>query len=181
MADQKKGSKHFDFTKDNNSGGGRFDFTKDQPEKSHFQKFGKWYGGGAFAAICVAATVVFWPKGEVPPPTPPTVVDSLENVVDSSAVVTSDTLTTITEEPTANVDNPAKTEAKPVNEEQKNPETEIVNNPPVTQSGDITMDAKKAIRGDFGNGAERRKNLGANYDKVQAVVNKMYQDGNLHW
>lgn len=128
-----------------------------------------------------AATIVFWPKGEVTPPTPPTVVDSLENVVDSSAVVRSDTLTTITEEPTANVDNPAETEAKPVNEEQKNPETEIVNNPPVTQSGDITMDAKKAIRGDFGNGAERRKNLGANYDKVQAVVNKMYQDGNLHW
>ena len=43
------------------------------------------------------------------------------------------------------------------------------------------MDAKKAIRGDFGNGAERRKNLGSNYDKVQAVVNKMYRNGNLQW
>ena len=42
-------------------------------------------------------------------------------------------------------------------------------------------DAKKAIRGDFGNGAERRRQLGNDYEQVQALVNKMYRDGNLNW
>ena len=50
-----------------------------------------------------------------------------------------------------------------------------------TRSGDVTVDAKKAIRGDFGNGAERRRQLGNDYEQVQALVNKMYRDGNLHW
>ena len=84
MAANKKGSKHFDFTKDRNSGGGRFDFTKDEPEKSHFQKFGKWYICGGVGLACLAA-VAFWPKnqgeGKVTPP-----VDSLTQVVDTPAV-----------------------------------------------------------------------------------------------
>ena len=162
-----------DFKKDSNT-------SQKNPKPNHLQKYWKWYGG-AVAAACIAGAVILWPKGEVTPPTPPAVADSLENVVDSSALATPDTIAAIAEESTSNEEKSLETGTKPVNEEQKNSETQIVNNPPVTQSGDITMDAKKAIRGDFGNGAERRKNLGANYDKVQAVVNKMYQDGNLHW
>ena len=161
-----------DFKKDSNT-------SQINPRPTHLQKYWKWYGG-AVAAACIAGAVVFWPKGEVTPPTPPTGVDCLEHVVDISTVVTPDT-TTIAKESTSNEEKTTETGTKPVNGEQKDSETEIVNNPPVAQSGDITMDAKKAIRGDFGNGAERRKNLGANYDKVQAVVNKMYQEGNLHW
>lgn len=162
-----------DFKKDSNT-------SQKNPKPNHLQKYWKWYGG-AVAAACIAGAVILWPKGEVTPPTPPAVADSLENVVDSSALATPDTIAAIAEESTSNEEKSLETGTKPVNEEQKNSEAQIVNNPPVTQSGDITMDAKKAIRGDFGNGAERRKNLGANYDKVQAVVNKMYQDGNLHW
>ena len=150
------------------------------PKPNHLQKYWKWYGS-AVAAACIAGAVILWPKGEVTPPTPPAVADSLENVVDSSALATPDTIAAIVEESTSNEEKSLETGTKPVNEEQKNSETQIVNNPPVTQSGDITMDAKKAIRGDFGNGAERRKNLGSNYDKVQAVVNKMYRNGNLQW
>lgn len=179
MADQKKGSKHFDFTKDNNSGGGRFDFTKDQPEKSHFQKFGKWYGGGAFAAICVAAAVAFWPKSEVLPPVVPP-VDSLQQVVDTPAVVRVDSVVA-QEEPTVDIDEISDGPgAEPAPKEPQGSEVNIVA-PSESQCGDVTIDAKKAIRGDLGNGAERRKNLGNNYDKVQAVVNKMYREGNLKW
>ena len=126
-----------DFKKDSNT-------SQINSKPNHLQKYWKWYGG-AVAAACIAGAVILWPKGEVTPPTPPTVVDSLENFVDSSAVVRSDTLTTITEEPTANVDNPANTEAKPVNEEQKNPETEIVN---------IDLDTREKI-----NQAKKRKTM----------------------
>ena len=155
-----------DFKKDSN-------ISQINPRPNHFQKYWKWYGG-AIAVACFVGAVVLWQNGEVTPPSPPTVADR-------STVVKPDTIATTAEVSTPNEEKTIEMGTKPVNEEQKDSETKIVNNPPVTQSGDITMDAKKAIRGDFGNGAERRKNLGANYDKVQAVVNKMYQDGNLHW
>ena len=38
---------------------------------------------------------------------------------------------------------------------------------------DIDALARRTIRGDFGNGAERRRRLGANYDAVQRRVNEL--------
>lgn len=38
---------------------------------------------------------------------------------------------------------------------------------------DIDDLARRVIRGEFGNGQERRDRLGANYDAVQARVNQM--------
>ena len=52
-----------------------------------------------------------------------------------------------------------------------------------TQSSDIdiiTM-AKKTIRGDFGNGNERKRNLGNNYANIQYKVNELYELGQLQW
>lgn len=52
-----------------------------------------------------------------------------------------------------------------------------------TQSSDIdiiTM-AKKTIRGDFGNGNERKRNLGNNYANIQDKVNELYELGQLQW
>lgn len=42
-------------------------------------------------------------------------------------------------------------------------------------SGGVDIDdlARRVIRGEFGNGQERRNRLGANYDAVQARVNQM--------
>ena len=40
---------------------------------------------------------------------------------------------------------------------------------------------KKTIRGDFGNGADRRKALGSNYDEVQRQVNLNLQNGLTRW
>lgn len=65
---------------------------------------------------------------------------------------------------------------------------EIVNNKVAnsttasTNSNDelLTL-VKKTIRGDFGNGADRRKALGSNYDEVQRQVNLNLQNGLTHW
>ena len=184
MADNKKGSKHFDFTKDSNSGGGRFDFTKDEPEKSHVQKYGKWYICGAVGLACLAA-IVFWPKnqGEGPVPTP---VDTLTHIVDSPAVAKKDATTNVenitpVNEGVATKQNDVSAETPELKGKPK-VDTATESTPSVnTRSGDVTVDAKKAIRGDFGNGAERRRQLGNDYEQVQALVNKMYRDGNLHW
>lgn len=100
--------------------------------------------------------------------------DSVVAKVDSDSVVAPKEPIVVNDD----VSDGAGAESAP-EEPQKQVEETVA--PPASQSGDITVDAKKAIRGDFGNGAERRKNLGANYDKVQAVVNKMYREGNLYW
>ena len=187
MAANKKGSKHFDFTKDRNSGGGRFDFTKDEPEKSHFQKFGKWYICGGVGLACLAA-VAFWPKnqgeGKVTPP-----VDSLTQVVDTPAVKEvvkeSDTVSNVQKVTPINEGVDKKQDEVPSEtpEAKEAPKAKTVTTSTKssnTRSGDVTVDAKKAIRGDFGNGAERRRQLGDDYEQVQALVNKMYREGKLY-
>jgi len=40
---------------------------------------------------------------------------------------------------------------------------------------------KRTIRGDFGNGNERRRALGSNYDEVQRQVNLNFQNGTTRW
>lgn len=46
---------------------------------------------------------------------------------------------------------------------------------------DILTLVKKTIRGDYGNGEVRRKNLGNNYDAVQRQVNLNYKNGTTRW
>lgn len=52
---------------------------------------------------------------------------------------------------------------------------------PTTPSVDILELVKKTIRGDFGNGEDRRKALGANYDEVQRQVNLNIKNGLTRW
>ena len=43
-------------------------------------------------------------------------------------------------------------------------------------SGDLETDAKSVIRGDFGNGAERKAALGERYGEIQRRVNEIYRE-----
>lgn len=44
-------------------------------------------------------------------------------------------------------------------------------------SGDIEENVRRVIRGDFGNGQERRDKLGSSYSEIQGKVNEMYRQG----
>ena len=46
---------------------------------------------------------------------------------------------------------------------------------------DILDLVKRTIRGDFGNGEERKRRLGNNYDEVQKQVNLNYQNNTTRW
>lgn len=46
---------------------------------------------------------------------------------------------------------------------------------------DLILTAKKTIRGDYGNGANRKEALGSNYSAVQNQVNEFYRLGQLQW
>ena len=56
------------------------------------------------------------------------------------------------------------------------------NTPTSNSSNDelLTL-VKRTIRGDFGNGADRKKALGSNYDEVQRQVNLNLQNGLTRW
>lgn len=44
-------------------------------------------------------------------------------------------------------------------------------------NGDVEENARRVIRGDFGNGQERRDKLGSSYSEIQGKVNEMYRQG----
>lgn len=50
----------------------------------------------------------------------------------------------------------------------------------VPVSGDVEENARRVIRGDFGNGQERRNKLGSSYSEIQGKVNEMYRQGLVH-
>ena len=45
---------------------------------------------------------------------------------------------------------------------------------------DVVENAKRVIRGDFGNGQERKDKLGAAYSEIQRKVNEMYRQGHVY-
>lgn len=47
----------------------------------------------------------------------------------------------------------------------------------VSVSGDVESNARRVIRGDFGNGQVRKDKLGASYSEIQSKVNEMYRNG----
>ena len=55
----------------------------------------------------------------------------------------------------------------------------------LTPAPDSTVDildlVRKTIRGDFGNGEDRKNALGSNYDEVQRQVNLNFQNGTTNW
>lgn len=50
----------------------------------------------------------------------------------------------------------------------------------VPVSGDVEENARRVIRGDFGNGQERKDKLGSSYSEIQGKVNEMYRQGLVH-
>ena len=48
-------------------------------------------------------------------------------------------------------------------------------------SNSLLLLVKMTIRGDFGNGEERKQRLGGRYDEVQRQVNLNYQNGTTNW
>lgn len=80
------------------------------------------------------------------------------------------------ETPTSN----APSSSKPV---QQTPSKQIdVTNDKIAAAsapigGDVVENAKRVIRGDFGNGQERKDKLGSAYSEIQSKVNEMYRQG----
>lgn len=49
-----------------------------------------------------------------------------------------------------------------------------------TVNGTAEEEAWRTIRGNYGNGLERREALGSRYDEIQSMVNKFYREGKVY-
>lgn len=49
-----------------------------------------------------------------------------------------------------------------------------------TINGDVEENARRVIRGEFGNGQTRKDKLGTSYSEIQGRVNEMYRQGLVH-
>ena len=67
----------------------------------------------------------------------------------------------------------AEAAATPYEPQQPQTEPSPAVTPSASPSIDLEAEAAKVIRGDYGNGDERRARLGDNYRAVQNVVNRM--------
>ena len=93
----------------------------------------------------------------------------------------SENMTTENNESTSNTDSEVKVSQ---NKEQSNATTSVKKASSVTQTknmsvpeGTLEEKAKLVIRGDFGNGEERKIKLGSEYSAIQGKVNEMYAKG----
>lgn len=71
----------------------------------------------------------------------------------------------------------AQPPAKPSLSKQTNTTSQEVS---ATINGDVEENARRVIRGDFGNGQTRKDKLGTSYSEVQGRVNEMYRQGLVH-
>ncbi len=79
--------------------------------------------------------------------------------------------------PVANPSDKAPANTAPKNESVKEVTQSAVNQVSVNLYGSLEEKALQVIRGDFGNGTERREKLGDQYDEIQTKVNEMYRNG----
>lgn len=77
-----------------------------------------------------------------------------------------------------NVVQPADNTSRTVNSKPQptHNTTSIASHVSGTLTGDVEQDAKAVIRGEFGNGANRKAALGNRYQKIQDKVNEIYRN-----
>ncbi len=145
------------------------------------EKKGRWWKktlgiSAAFALLCGAVYggyLLFNKKqikggDEIPKPPIEVRTDSVPNHEDTTIIVQEPTIKNDTSE---NIRQGGSMTA-----ENKPPEEDL--HVPVL-SGSLEQKAKHVIRGDFGNGLDRKNKLGSEYEDVQRKVNEMYRNGDL--
>lgn len=96
-----------------------------------------------------------------------------EGVASTTPVETSTPVQATSEKPVANTSNDAKS---PTN----NPNTNATSTPALSvPEGTLEQKAKEVIRGNYGNGADRKRALGSEYNAIQSKVNEMYRNGEV--
>lgn len=156
-----------------------------QPEKK--SNTGKVIGGLVAAAI-IAGIFFFINNKESENGNDNTQTEAITHNTEESYANTTSSTTPAKANDNQVAEQPAKREpatiAEPAKPAQSKPATtETTKSFSTTSapvSGDVEENARRVIRGDFGNGQERRDKLGSSYYEIQGKVNEMYRQGLVH-
>lgn len=97
--------------------------------------------------------------------------DSIKEAKDNAKATSSDESENV-------VANEAKPEVSSANESSvTQPSVPMNVNSDNPADGDVETNARRVIRGDFGNGQVRKDRLGSSYSEIQGRVNEMYRQG----
>lgn len=149
------------------------DFIKKRPRN-------RWFKRVLFILLLIVAvlTIVFGVKKcttESQLPKDNIIVDSLNNNQNDSEILSIDTLK-------SKDDIIDSTEIANNQEPNINDDKDVANNLETNKSTVLNLDEKvlSVIRGNYGNNPDRRRKLGAEYQKIQDKVNEMYRNGLVH-
>lgn len=81
------------------------------------------------------------------------------------------------EKPASNAPSSSKPVQQAPSKQTDTPNNTIAASAPI--GDDVVENAKRVIRGDFGNGQERKDKLGSAYSEIQSKVNEMYRNGQV--
>lgn len=96
-----------------------------------------------------------------------------QGVASTTPVETSSTVKAAGEKPAANTSKDAKSSSN-------KPNTNATSSPAASvPEGTLEQKAKEVIRGNYGNGADRKRALGSEYNAIQSKVNEMYRNGEV--
>ncbi|MBR3724896.1 MAG: hypothetical protein IKN11_05840 [Bacteroidales bacterium] len=112
---------------------------------------------------------------------------------DEQSTVQNETLTPEPSQKASDMNtSPQQNQGSPANKQQATPKTQVPqstvqNNASASRSmtmseanGTIEEEAWRTIRGNYGNGAARKKALGSRYEEIQAKVNDYYREGKVY-
>lgn len=200
---EKKPTRRFDLTKENEAeknscssvgAKGKPSEIAGESQNTKSKKKNRMLIPGAIAviALIVGATFLFKGTGNEDKTVPPSVAEQTglpaDEKPDETAVIAAEP--EHTQEATEKIPTQAQPETSsqvnvetPTNKQQQElPQAEPTSDkiPTTTPqlASTIEEQAKQVIRGDFGNGEERKQKLGAAYSEVQRKVNEMYRTGN---
>lgn len=150
----------------------------------------------ALVAVAVVALIVvgmvFFFKGNdnenktVAQPVAEQTEQSTDEKQDEAVATTGETESTQATEQTPVEAQPTVSSQTAVTPPAKEPQKEVSQIKPATYENStipqlastIEEQARQVIRGDFGNGEERKRKLGAAYNEIQSMVNELYRTGN---
>ncbi|MBR1792531.1 MAG: hypothetical protein IJ764_02710 [Bacteroidales bacterium] len=82
----------------------------------------------------------------------------------------------VSNDPTTTSNRPSSTDGSNTARESVKPTSSAA----TALSSSLDENALRVVRGDFGNGQERKDALGSRYDEIQTRVNEMYREGRFN-
>jgi hypothetical protein len=144
----------------------------------------KWWLWISLSALLVVVAVIFFvtkPPSKVGNTGKVTTVEqpvSTTNTGTETTTESGETSTSKTSDETSPVNPPPAPATGNAQGNQPEPKPMPTPPPPLEPTPlSVEEKAMRVIRGDFGNGEERRQQLGSEYNTIQQRVNEMYRDG----